>query len=61
MEPGAAWGRRFLHGAGADPNRSEPEPESAPGPRLSGAGAAHKSGGYATLIQWSSLFRFVKE
>ena len=34
-------------GAGADPIWSEPE--SAPGPRNSGAGAAQKSGGSATL------------
>ena len=37
----------FLPGAGADPIWSEPE--SAPGPRTSGAGAAKKSGGSATL------------
>ena len=30
--------------------RSEPEPESAPGPWPPGAGAAQKSGGSATLI-----------
>ena len=47
---GAAWSRLFLPGAGADPSRSEPEPESAPGPWSSGAGAAQKSGGSATLI-----------
>ena len=45
---GAAWSRLFLPGAGADPRRSEPE--SAPGPRLSAAGAAQKSGGSATLL-----------
>ena len=39
--------RLFLPGAGADPSRSEPE--SAPGPWPSGAGAAQKSGGSATL------------
>ena len=33
---------------GADPSRSEPE--SAPGPWPSGAGAAQKSGGSATLL-----------
>ena len=33
----------FLTGAGADPIWSEPE--SAPGPQNSGAGAAQKSGG----------------
>ena len=44
---GAAWSRLFLPGAGADPIWSEPE--SAPGPRTSGAGAAQKSGGSATL------------
>ena len=43
--PGAAF---FLPGAGADPSRSEPE--SAPGPWPSGAGAAQKSGGSATLV-----------
>ena len=43
--PGAAF---FLPGAGADPIWSEPE--SAPGPRTSGAGAAQKSGGSATLV-----------
>ena len=37
----------FLLGAGADPIWSEPE--LAPGPRTSGAGAAQKSGGSATL------------
>ena len=36
-------------GAGADPSRSEPE--SAPGPWPSGAGAAQKSGGSATLVK----------
>ena len=36
---GAAWSRLFWL-----------EPESAPGPRTSGAGAAQKSGGSATLI-----------
>ena len=45
--PGAAF---FFPGAGADPSRSEPE--SAPGPWLSraGAGATQKRGGSATLI-----------
>ena len=43
--PGAAF---FWPGAGADPFWSEPEPESAPGPRTSGA--AKKSGGSATLV-----------
>ena len=47
---GAALSRLFLPGAGADPFWSEPE--SAPGPRTSGAGAAQKSGGSATLILW---------
>ena len=37
-----------MHGAGADPSSSEPE--SAPGPWPSGAGAGHKSGGSATLL-----------
>ena len=45
---GAAWSRLFLPGAGADPSRSEPE--SAPGPWPSEAGAAQKSGGSATLV-----------
>ena len=45
---GAAWSRLFLPGARADPSRSEPE--LAPGPWLSGAGAAQKSGGSATLV-----------
>ena len=44
MEPEPPF---FLLGAGADPIWSEPE--SAPGPRTSGAGAAQKSGGSATL------------
>ena len=43
---GAALSRLFLPGAGAGPFWSE----SAPGPRTSGAGAAQKSGGSATLI-----------
>ena len=34
---------------GADPMGSEPEPELAPGPWASRAGAAQKSGGFATL------------
>ena len=42
----AAWSRLFL--PGADPSRSEPE--SAPGPWPSGARAALKSGGSATLV-----------
>ena len=50
---GAAWSRLFLPGAGAgaDPSRSELEPESAPRPWRpgAGAGAAQKSGGSATL------------
>ena len=46
---GAAWSRLFLPGAGADPSRSEREPESAPGPWRPGAGAVQKSGGSATL------------
>ena len=60
---GAAWSRLFLPGAGADPTRSEPE--SAPGPLPSGAGAAQKSGGSTTLpgveivgIFQYSFFRF---
>ena len=39
--------RLFQPGAGVDPRRSEPE--SAPGPWPSGAGAAQKCGGSATL------------
>ena len=46
---GAAWSRLFLPGAGADPIWSEPE--SAPGPWTSGAGAAQKRGGSTTLVQ----------
>ena len=45
---GAAWSRRFLPGAGANPIWSEPE--SAPGPQTSGAGAAQKSGGSTKLV-----------
>ena len=45
---GAAWCHLFLPGAGADPIWSEPE--SAPGPRISGSGAAKKSVGSATLV-----------
>ena len=45
---GAVWNRLFLPVAGADPIWSEPE--LAPGPRTSGAGAAQKCGGSATLI-----------
>ena len=48
---GAAWSRLFLLGAGADPIWSE----SAPGPRTSGAGAAKKSGGSATLVPLGSV------
>ena len=49
---GAVWNRLFLPVAGADPIWSEPE--LAPGPRTSGAGAAQKCGGSATLIFFSS-------
>ena len=35
----AAWSRLFYSGAGADPSRSEPEPESASGPWRPGAEA----------------------
>ena len=45
---GAAWNRLFLPGAGADPIWSEPE--LAPGPHTSGAGATQKCGGSATLV-----------
>ena len=48
MEPEPPGAASFLPGAGADPSRSEPE--LAPGPWPSGAGAAQKSGGSATLI-----------
>ena len=41
-------GDAFLPGAGADPIWSEPE--SAPGPRTSGAEAAQKNSGSATLV-----------
>ena len=51
---GAAWSHLFLSGARAYPIWSEPK--SAPGPRTSGAGAALKSGGSATLP-----FRFFEE
>ena len=55
---GAAWSRLFLPGAGADPSRSEPELESAPGPWRpgAGAGAAQKSGGSATLLKSKKKF-----
>ena len=46
---GAAWSRIFLPGAGA--TLQSLEPESAPGPRTSGAGAAQKSGGSVTLLR----------
>ena len=51
MKNVSVWSRSrlFLPGAGADPIWSEPE--SAPGPRTSGAGAAQKSGGSATLAR----------
>ena len=50
MKTVSVWSqsRLFLPGAGADLIWSEPE--SAPGPRTSGAGAAQKSGGSATLV-----------
>ena len=49
MKNFSVWSRSrlFYRGAGADPSRSEPE--SAPGPWPSGAGAIQKSGGSATL------------
>ena len=47
---GAAWSRLFLPGAGARADPIWSEPELAPGPRTSGAGAAPKSGGSATLL-----------
>ena len=31
---GATWSRLLLPGAGVDPIRSDPDPESAPGPRI---------------------------
>ena len=43
-----------LYGAGADPIWSEPE--SAPGPRTFGAGAAQKSGGSPTLVVTGATF-----
>ena len=52
----AAWSCLFLPGAIAEPIWSEPE--SAPGPRTSGAGAAQKSGGFATLVERTMLFLF---
>ena len=48
-----SWSRLFLPGAGADPSKLEPE--SAPGPWPSGAGAAQKGGGSATL----NFFQFL--
>ena len=48
MKNFSVWSRSRLFLPGADPSRSEPE--SAPGPRPSGAGAAQKSGGSATLM-----------
>ena len=50
MKTVSVWSqsRLFLPGAGADLIWSEPE--SAPGPRTSGAGATQKSGGSATLL-----------
>ena len=47
-------GATFFHGAGADPSRSAPEPESAPGPWPPGAGATNKSGGSATQITFQA-------
>ena len=44
---GAAWSRLFLPGAG--PCRSEPESAPGPWPSGAGAGATQKSGGSATL------------
>ena len=52
MKNFSVWSRLFLPGAGADPSRSEPE--SAPGPRPSGA--AQKSGGSATLVVGARTF-----
>ena len=56
MKNFSVWSRSrlFNPGAGADPSRLEPEPESAPGPWQTGAGAAQKSGGSATLLKSSS-------
>ena len=52
MKNVSVWSRSrlFLPGAGAGADPIWSEPESAPGPRTSGAGAAKKSGGSATLI-----------
>ena len=62
MKNVSVWSRSrleplFLPGAGADPMWSEPE--SAPRPWTSGAGAAKKSGGSATLLDdaWHYLLR----
>ena len=52
MKTVSVWSRSRLEAPflpGADPIWLEPEPELAPGPRTSGAGAAQKSGGSATL------------
>ena len=51
----ATWSRLFLPGAGGNPSRSEPE--SAPGHWPSGARAAQKSGGSATLPMLLYQFR----
>ena len=54
---GAAWSHLFLPGAGvgADPSRSEPELAPEPWPSGAGAEAAQKSGGSATLVPVSEL------
>ena len=46
-----SWRRPFLSGAGVGADPTGTEPESAPGPWASGAGAgaAQKSGGFATV------------
>ena len=49
-----SWSRLFLPGVGSDPSRLEPE--SAPGPWTSGAGAAQKSGGSATLRETQKVW-----
>ena len=59
MKTVSVWGPSrleppFLPGAGADPIWSEPE--SAPGPRTSGAGAARKSGGSTTLSRTRKIY-----
>ena len=51
-------GAALFTGAGADPICLEPE--SAPGPRTSGAGDAKKSGGSATLSTSAIIQKYVQ-